>query len=73
MCDCRKKGINEARSLKETKTEFPDLKKWWKYEPDEIMRFVYWQKRQIPPTDNRKWARAWKDIEKQLQKRFPKK
>lgn len=67
-----KSRYDKQESVKEASGGFPDLKKWWTYEPDEIMQFVYWQKRQVPPTDDRKWALAWRDIEKQLQNKFPK-
>jgi hypothetical protein len=48
------------------------LKNWRKYSPEDVMSFVYWTKRQVPPSDDKKWARAWNDIKKQLEKKFPK-
>lgn len=51
--------------------EFPDLKKWYNYRPEQIMSFVYWLKRQIPPSDKKKWEKNWNDLKKQLKTKYP--
>jgi len=46
------------------------LKTWWKFKPEEVMRFVYWLKRQTPPTGS-KFNTEWESVKKQLQTKFP--
>jgi len=50
---------------------FPDMSKWWKEDKSEIMSFIYFLKRQLPPTDKKRYDDAWKEIVQQLQKRTP--
>ena len=50
---------------------FPKLSEWWKEPKERIMSFVYWQKRQIPPSKKSEYDKEWKNVVKQLQKRHP--
>ena len=50
---------------------FPDMSKWWKEDKSEIMSFIYFLKRQLPPSDKKRYDEAWKEIVQQLQKRTP--
>jgi len=51
--------------------DFPNMKQWWKEDPKKVMSFVYWLKRQTPPTDSKKWDAAWKSVSDQSNKRHP--
>lgn len=71
------KGATKMKEEKTTmtKAEFqasgpPDLKKWWTYTPEKVMRAVYWKKGQIPPT-GAKFESNWKRVKAQLQKMHP--
>ena len=44
---------------------------WWEKSPLEIMRVVYWQRNQLPPSGKSQRQKAWKDIEAQLMKKRP--
>lgn len=46
------------------------MKTWWKYDKKDVMSFVYWLQRQIPPTGP-KFDKEWKNIASQLQKKHP--
>lgn len=48
---------------------FPNLKQWWKEDPKDIMSFVYWQKRQLPP-DGEAWDRNWEKVKSNLAKKY---
>ncbi len=61
----------EIRKAIKEESKMIDLKKWWEYEPKKIMSFVYWQARQVPPTDPLKWNKNWQDIIKQLNHKYP--
>lgn len=50
--------------------EFPNLKQWWKEDPKQIMRHVYWLQGQIPPS-GAKFDKAWEQIKSQLSKKYP--
>ena len=44
---------------------FPDLNKWWEYDPDEIMSVVYWAQDQLPPSKVKypeKYEKNWNNI-----------
>lgn len=56
--------LNEA-------SDFPNIKKWWKEDKKKIMTFVYWQQRQIPPSNKSAYDRNWRLIVKHLHKQFP--
>jgi len=71
--------IDEAAStdpaLKSLRTRtpgqtFPELDKWWEYEPEDIMTYVYWHQGQLPPTGP-KFEKEWKNIVKQLHIKYP--
>ena len=71
--------IDEAAStdpaLKSLRTRtpgqtFPELDKWWEYEPEDIMTYVYWHQGQLPPTGP-KFEKEWKNIVKQLHLKYP--
>lgn len=49
---------------------FPDMKKWWKEDKDEVLGFVYWLQGKLPPSGDKK-EKAWKDLLPQLQKKTP--
>ena len=44
--------------------------KWWKSDPEELLRHVYWLKGQMAPSDKKKRAQAYKDIATQLNKKY---
>lgn len=46
------------------------MKTWWKYDKKDVMSFIYWLQRQIPPTGP-KFDTEWKKIAAQLQKKHP--
>jgi hypothetical protein len=50
--------------------EFPELKVWWEYEPEDIMTYVYWHQGKLPPT-GKQFDKEWNNIVKQLHKRHP--
>ena len=43
----------KALRLKKKGELMPNISQWWEYDPDDIMRFVYWGKGQMPPTDQK--------------------
>jgi hypothetical protein len=49
--------------------EFPNMKEWWSEDPQEVMSFVFWLQRQVPPTDKDKRQKALKSLAAQLDKR----
>ena len=49
----------------------PTLSKWWEYDPDDIMRFVYWGKGQMPPTDQKVRSQEFANLVKQLHVKYP--
>lgn len=56
-------------SLEES-PQFPDITTWWEYPKEDILSFIYWKKRQVPPTGE-KGEQAWKHIKSQLEKKYP--
>ena len=56
---------------KQINENFPNMKKWWEEDKNDLMSFVYFLQRQIPPTGKEKYEKAWKDLVVQLQKRTP--
>jgi len=50
--------------------EFPDMTVWWEYEPEDIMRYVYWHQGQLPPTGPA-FDKEWQNIVKQLHTNHP--
>ena len=59
------------KNQEELDESFPNMKQWWKADKKEIMSFIYFLQRQIPPSNKDKYEKAWKDIVVQLQKRTP--
>lgn len=47
------------------------LKKWYEHDKSELMSFIYWLRRQLPPTSEADYKKNWVSIVKQLQKKFP--
>ena len=43
-----------------------DFRKWWEYDKEEIMSYVYWLKDQIPPLDPEKYEENWEKIKATL-------
>lgn len=50
--------------------QFPELDKWWEYESEDIMAYVYWHQDQLPPTGTQ-FDKEWKNIVKQLHAKYP--
>ena len=78
--DFKNKAINEgpendpalkALRLKRKGELMPELSKWWEYDPDDVMRFVYWMKGQMPPHDEKVRSKEWANIVKQLHVQYP--
>jgi|LWDU01.1.fsa_nt_gi hypothetical protein len=66
-----REAISEHRDTNAGGPTKPD--RWWEYDPRDVMRDVYWQRGEIPPTDPEAWERQWKHIKRQLEDRYPKK
>ena len=49
----------------------PELSKWWEYDPDDVMRFIYWGKGQMPPADEKTRSQERANIVKQLHVKYP--
>ena len=46
--------------------------RWWEYPAKDVMRDIYRQWGQLPPTlGSDAWERQWESIKKQLEKRYP--
>ena len=78
--DFKNKAINEGpendpalKSLRiQKKGELmPTLSKWWEYDPDDIMRFVYWGKGMLPPSDPKTREKEFANLVKQLHVKYP--
>ena len=78
--DFKNKMINEgpendpalkALRIKSKGELMPKLSKWWEYDPDDVMRFVYWGKGQMPPHDEKVRSKEWANIVKQLHVKYP--
>ena len=78
--DFKNKTINEGpendpalKSLRiQKKGELmPTLSKWWEYDPDDIMRFVYWGKGMLPPSDPKTREKEFANLVKQLHVKYP--
>ena len=50
---------------------FPNMTKWWKEPKEKLVRFVYFMKRQIPPSNKQDYQKNWKKIVTGLQKQYP--
>ncbi len=78
--DFKNKAINEGpendpalKSLRiKSKGEMmPTLSQWWEYDPDDIMRFVYWGKGMLPPSDPKTREKEFANLVKQLHVKYP--
>jgi hypothetical protein len=71
----KEQGVGTATVFLKNKEEldesFPNMKQWWKEDKKEIMTFIYFLQRQLPPSSKDKYEKSWKDIVVQLQKRTP--
>ena len=61
---------NEAVKEIQLKEKIFEPAKWWKSDPEELLRHVYWLKGQMAPSDKKKRAQAYKDIATQLNKKY---
>jgi len=49
----------------------PPMNKWWTGDKDALMSAIYHAQRQLPPSNKAAYDKNWKNIVKQLQKKFP--
>jgi hypothetical protein len=61
----------KALRLKSKGELMPKLSQWWEYEPEDVMRFIYWGKGQMAPTDRAVLEKEWENIVKQLHVKYP--
>ena len=61
----------KALRLKSKGELMPKLSQWWEYEPEDVMRFIYWGKGQMAPTDQATLEKEWANIVKQLHVKYP--
>ena len=65
------------RIIKEAQEVINELRtvpsRWWEYDPKDVMADLYHQQGQIPPPAGERWERQWRNIEKQLEKKYPRK
>ena len=61
----------KALRIKKKGEPFPDLSRWWEYQPEDIMTVAYWSKGQLPPSDRNVWEQEWANIVKQLHVKYP--
>ena len=52
-------------------TKFPPITTWWEAQPEDLMSAVYWSKGSLPPSDPKKFEKAYNDIVQQLHKMHP--
>tara|TARA_B110000503_G_scaffold51823_1_gene83524 strand:- start:15 stop:1901 length:1887 start_codon:yes stop_codon:yes gene_type:complete len=75
MESANEQGVGTAtvflKNQEELDESFPNMKQWWKEDKKEIMTFIYFLQRQLPPSSKDKYEKSWKDIVVQLQKRTP--
>jgi hypothetical protein len=62
-------SITEASA--KDKFNAPPMNKWWTGDKDALMSAIYHAQRQLPPTNKSDYEKNWKNIVKQLQKKFP--
>ena len=61
----------KALRIKKKGEPFPDLSRWWEYQPEDIMTVAYWSKGQLPPSDRNVWEQEWSNIVNQLHAKYP--
>ena len=49
----------------------PPMNKWWTGSKDALMSAIYHAQRQVPPSNKAAYEKNWKNIVKQLQRKFP--
>ena len=49
----------------------PPMNKWWTGSKESLMSAIYHAQRQVPPSNKAAYDKNWKNIVKQLQKKFP--
>ena len=49
----------------------PPMNKWWTGSKESLMSAIYHAQRQLPPSNKAAYDKNWKNIVKQLQKKFP--
>ena len=49
----------------------PPMNKWWTGSKESLMSAIYHAQRQVPPSNKAAYEKNWKNIVKQLQKKFP--
>ena len=49
----------------------PPMNKWWTGDKDALMSAIYHAQRQVPPSNKAAYEKNWKNIVKQLQRKFP--
>ena len=49
----------------------PNISQWWDYDPDDVMRFIYWGKGMLPPHDEKVREKEWANIVQQLHVKYP--
>ena len=49
----------------------PPMNKWWTGSKESLMSAIYHAQRQLPPSNKAAYEKNWKNIVKQLQKKFP--
>lgn len=51
--------------------KFPNLEQWWEEKPKDILTYIYWTQRQLPPHDPMVKRKALKSIVDQLDSKYP--
>ena len=49
----------------------PPMNKWWTGSKESLMSAIYHAQRQVPPSNKAAYEKNWKNIVKQLQRKFP--
>ena len=49
----------------------PPMNKWWPGSKESLMSAIYHAQRQVPPSNKAAYEKNWKNIVKQLQRKFP--
>jgi ribosomal protein L21E len=62
-------SVNEAANPLMKSKE--GLKTWWKHSKEDIMSFVYWTQKKMPPSNKSSYDKQWKLIVKQLHGKSP--
>jgi hypothetical protein len=64
------KGAPRNESAKD-KFGAPPMNKWWTGSKESLMSAIYHAQRQVPPSNKAAYEKNWKNIVKQLQRKFP--